>query len=114
MEIRVYKENRKPFRDYVDNITVVFPIPKRLQERERSRAFFIAGNFGSDGRWNRLHSGDIPQGVYINGNQCYLGKKMRLDAIPEPARAEIVRVGKIWNEAVGKDTEEAWERWNEC
>lgn len=114
MEIRVYKENRKQFRDYVDNITVVFPIPKRLQEREHSRAFFIAGNFGSDGRWNRLHSGDIPQGVYINGNRCYLGRKMRLDAIPEPARAEIERVGKIWNEAVTKDTEEAWERWNEC
>lgn len=114
MEIRIYKENRKQFRDYVDNITVVFPIPKRLQEREYSRAFFIAGNFGSDGRWNRLHSGDIPQGVYINGNRCYLGKKLRLDAIPEPARAEIVRVGKIWNEAVTKDTEEAWERWNEC
>ena len=114
MEIRVYKENRKQFKNYADPITVLFPYPKRLQEREHARAFFVAGNFGSDGRWNRLHSGDIPRGVYINGNQCYLGKKLRLADIPDLAREEIERVGRIWNEAVTKDTDEAWEQWNEC
>ena len=112
MEIRVYRETRKPFRDYADPITVVFPLPKRLQQREGSRGFFIAGNFGSDGRWIRLHSGDVPLGAIINGNQFYIGKKLRRESIPEPARTEIDYLADLWNKAVTKDSAEAWEEWN--
>ena len=114
MTVKVYKEDRKGLKDYVDNITVYFPYPKRLQEREQGKGFYIAGGFTSDGHFNRMHSDTIPVGVLINGNNCYFGKRLRDEHIPTPALEEITELARVWNVAVTEDTTEAWDEWNKA
>lgn len=112
MEIRLYKETRKEFRNYADPYTLYFPYPKRLQKREGAKAYYVGGNILSDGTWQGMYSDYAPIGVRVNGNNLHLGKKIKLSEIPEPARKQIQHLSDLWNEAVTKDTDEAWEKWN--
>lgn len=112
MEIRVYEDKRKQYCDYVDTMTIFFPVSKRLQGREQCRAYCISGKPMSNGVWRGTDSFYLPVGVPVNSNQCYLGKRVKIDTLPKPTQDEINRLSTLWNEAVTTDSEEAWERWD--
>lgn len=112
MQVRLYKDTRRAYRNYADIYTLFFPYPKRLQLREGARAYIVGGNIRSDGSWNGMHSDLVPVGVLVNGNRLFLGRRQKIDKLPDKAREEIARLERLWNEAVTKDTDEAWERWN--
>ncbi len=114
MKARVYIENRKEFKNYADPVTVYFPYPKRLWERERAKGYYIACNFTSSGLLMRLHSDTVDVGVMINGNRCHFGRRLHDKDIPAPALKEIKALESAWNRAVSEDTDEAWDAWNEA
>ena len=112
MQVRVYQDDRKEFKNCPDSMTIYFPIPKRLQKREQSKGCFCAGHINSMGGFNGMYWDSVNQGMIINGNQLYLGKRIKRETLPEKVQNHINELEKIWNNAVTKDDESSWDKWN--
>ena len=119
MKVRVYFSKN----DCVDPYTIFFPYPKKMQCTEQGR-YYIKGvfltcaimsdlwgnidenNFNMYG-WQEL---DMTLGYSINK----LGKRVHGNDVPIAMQKWIAKMEPLWNDAVTKNTPEAWEAWNEA
>ena len=110
MTARVYKA--KP--DTIDSWTIFFPYPKKMQRQgdRLIKGTFLMCSPGSNDSyfnmccWDHL---DTSLGYSIDA----LGKRVHGNDIPKSMQRYIKKAEPIWNEAVTKNTPEAWQRWND-
>ncbi len=118
MKVRVYFDKS----DCVDPYTIFFPYPKKIQRTENGR--YIKGSFltcnvkhdcnnniDEDSflgyNWDEL---DVTLGYSIKA----LGKRVHGGDIPIAMQKWIAKMEPLWNDAVTKNTSEAWEAWNKA
>lgn len=113
MTVRVYRA--KP--DTIDSWTIFFPYPKKIQEQEIARhGHRIKGTFlccspgTNDSYFNRCCWEDLDTSLGYSIEA--LGKRVHGNDIPKSMQHFIKRAEPIWNEAVTKNTTEAWDKWN--
>ena len=105
---------RKEFRDYCDSMTIVFPLPKKLHQREQAKGFYIAGSLSKySDRFYSVYSGDVPLGSIINQSGFFLGKKIDRKTLPDNFQHRLNHAERLWNRAVTEDTKLAWKEWND-
>ena len=119
MKVRVYFDKS----DCVDPYTIFFPYPKKMQRTDDGRYYikdvFLTcatmsnslgnineNNFSMCG-WQEL---DMTLGYRINK----LGKQVRGNDVPIAMQKWIAKMEPLWNDAVTKNTPEAWKAWNEA
>ena len=107
--MRLYKDCRKEYRDYMGKYTLYFPYPKWLQKHDECRGYGIVCEPTESGMW-RIE-GIYNERYIVNSNQFYLGKKIKLESMPKPFRICAERLAKAWNDAITLNTDAAWQRW---
>lgn len=107
MKARLYHDTRKEFRDYIDAWSIYFPYPKWMRkENPGVYGCFIGCKPTEDGMirctWNFDEFGMRP----------YLGKRVDVSTTHIAFQKIFYHLEKLWNDAITKNTEEAWEEWN--
>lgn len=124
MKVRVYdgargKKERHQYENYVDRFALYFPHPKKWQEEtykkhgERITGDYLCFSFSEDGKsitrccwdeWNLRH-----------GHCDTLGKKVKIETLPEPVQKWIAGYEKRWNDLITHEDDEkvkkAWENY---
>lgn len=107
MKARLYHDTRKKFRDYVDAWSMYFPYPKWLREQEHgTRGCFLGCRPTEYGMDKCTWEYDEPD------KRLFLGKRVDVSTTPKAFQDIFKHYEKLWNEAITKNTEEAWNKWN--
>lgn len=111
MKARLYHDTRKKFRDYIDAWSIYFPYPKWMRKEN-------PGVYGCFISCKPTESGIIRCIVdydeFIPGlrSRPYLGKRVDVKTTPKAFQKIFRHQERLWNNAITKNTEEAWEAWN--
>lgn len=107
MKARLYHDTRKKFCGYVDAWSIYFPYPKWLREQEDGvRGCFLGCRPTDDGMDRCTWEYDEPD------KPLYLGKRVDISTTPKAFQKIFKHYEKLWNDAITKNTEEAWNKWN--
>lgn len=108
MKLKLYHDTRKKFRDCVDAWTIYVPYPKWLREK-------TFGTMGTFLGCTPTETGMIRCIWEHDERRCgrpYFGKKIDPKDTPKAFQEIFYNMEKLWNEAITKNTNEAWEAWN--
>lgn len=111
MKARLYHDTRKKFRDYVDAWSMYFPYPKWMREEN-------PGVYGCFIGCKPTESGKIRCTVeydeFIPGfrSRPYLGKRVDVKTTPKAFQKIFRYHERLWNNAITRNTDDAWEAWN--
>ena len=104
MKVRIYKRLLNSC-ETMDSYSIVFKLPKRLENEPD-----LIGNFYACNVYNGRLAGnwhDLPKGVIIN-KSLRLGKRQRLEDVPEEMRKWALEREALWNECCESDD---WQKW---
>ena len=108
MKLRLYHDTRKKFRDCVDAWTIYVPYPKWLQkETHDTRGCFLGCTPTDEGMIRCTWEYDERR-----WGSPFFGKKIDPKTTPKAFQKIFCKLEKLWNDAITKNTEEAWEKWN--
>lgn len=107
MKLRLYHDTRKKFRDYVDAWTIYAPYPKWLREEtDRTMGIFLGCTPTKTGMIRCTWEYDERM-----WGHPHFGKKIDPKTTPKAFQKIFYKLEKLWNEAITKNTEEAWKKW---
>lgn len=109
MKLKLYHDTRKKFRDCVDAWTIYVPYPKWLREK-------TCGTMGTFLGCTPTETGMIRCAWEHDERRCgrpYFGKKIDPKDTPKAFQEIFYNMEKLWNEAITKNTNEAWKAWSE-
>lgn len=110
MKARLYHDTRKEIRDSIDAWSMYFPYPKWLRKESK-------GVFGCYISCKPTEYGAIIcccdyDEVIPGHGRPYLGKRVDVRTTPKAFQKIFRHQERLWNNAITKNTEEAWEAWN--
>lgn len=111
MKARLYHDTRKKFRDYIDSWSIYFPYPKWMRKEDPGvYGCYLSGTPTEDGMIRCIFDYD----EFIPGlrRRPYLGKRVDVKTTPKAFQKIFRHMERLWNNAITKNTEEAWEVWN--
>ncbi|MBP5457836.1 MAG: hypothetical protein J6Y37_15200 [Paludibacteraceae bacterium] len=121
MKVRVYDAaaRNKAYKGYVDRYSLYFPYTKEMRERhwedfsERVKGDFLGFSFSEDGSRITRCTWDSHKGP-----MDWLGKKVRIETLPQPVVEWVAGYEKVWNALVyakegTKEFEAAEKAWND-
>jgi len=96
MKARLYRATGEA-RDYIDAYTLYFPYPKwyRDQCANRATGTFLGCSPASDGTMIRCCWDEMDGRYSFVG----LGRRVKIESMPEPFRMEVERMQALWDEA---------------
>lgn len=109
MQVRLYDAGKK-FKNYPDRYSLYFPYPKWLQKNDGLKGMYLGCSPTERGMF-RLDWGECPLGVTVNSNRLWLGKKIKLESMPENFQICANKLIKAWNDALKYDDEKHWDAW---
>lgn len=104
MKVRIYKRMLNGC-ETIDSYSIVFKLPKRLENEPDLIGNFYACNVYNErlvGSWH-----DLPKGAIIN-KTYHLGKRQRLEDVPEIMRKWALERQIIWDECCESGN---WDKW---
>lgn len=113
MKARLYHDTRKKFRDYIDAWSIYFPYPKWMRkENPGVYGCFISCKPTTESGMTRciVDYDEITPGR----RRPYLGKRVDVKTTPKAFQKIFYHLEKLWNDAITKNTDEAWEAWNKA
>ena len=112
MKLRLYHDTRKEFRFCVDAWTIYVPYPKWLRkERYDAKGIYLGC---SPTEYGMIRCCWYEDDITITRNRPYLGKRIDPKTTSKAFQKIFYKLEKIWNEAITKNTDEAWKAWNEA
>ena len=109
-QMRLYKDTRREYKDYQGKYTLYFPYPKWLQKTENgATGYGIVCEPTEGGMW-RIE-GIYNDGYGVNSNNFYLGRRIKLESMPEAFQICANRLAKAWHDAIKYNTPEYWKKW---
>ena len=110
MEVRLYDAGKK-YENYIDRYTLYFPYPKWLRERSNNvRGCWLGCSPAYDGMIRC--SWELNESHIVNSEKLWLGKKIKLETMPQPFQICAQRLITAWENALEYDDREHWEIWN--
>ena len=108
MKARLYHDTRKKFRDCVDAWSIYVPYPKWLKEKTNGTMGTFLGCTPTETGMIRCtwECDERRHGI------LHFGKKIDPKTTPKAFQKIFYNLEKLWNEAITKNTEEAWQKWN--
>lgn len=106
MQVRLYRAGKK-FRGYVDEYTLYFPYPKKIQKTEKISGYGIGCSQTSNGDVIRCSGFDVDCFATTN-----LGRKVSLETMSPEFQKWARNLERIWNDALKYDDAEHWQVWN--
>lgn len=83
-----------------------FPYPKKMREQKQTYGCYLGCKPTDDGMirctWEYDEMGMRP----------YLGKRVDIKTTPKAFQKLFRKYERLWNNAITKNTDEAWEKWN--
>lgn len=122
MKVRVYdsargSKDRHQYEDYIDRYSLYFPYPKKWREEtykeygEHITGDFLGFSFSKDGETINRCSWD--EWNLRNGLCDSLGKKVKIEKLPEPVQKWICGYETAWNNLIkdpdNENVKKAWE-----
>ena len=106
MKARLYRATGAA-RDYIDGYTLYFPYPKwyRKELIYFSRGTILGCSPSRYGTMNRCNWDEMDERYSFAG----LGRKVKIESMPEPFQKEVARMQALWDEACKTHN---FERWN--
>lgn len=112
MKLRLYHDTRKKFRFCVDAWTIYVPYPKWLRkERYDAKGIYLGC---SPTEYGMIRCCWCDDEITITRNRPYLGKRIDPKTTSKAFQKIFYKLEKLWNEAITKNTDEAWKAWNEA
>lgn len=107
MKARLYRATGEA-RNYIDGYTLYFPYPKwyRKELPYFSRGTFLACSPNPDGTMHRCYWEEMESKYTFTG----LGRKVKIESMPEPFQKEVARMQALWDEACKTHD---FTRWNQ-
>lgn len=106
MKVRVYDSGK----DFVDRYTLYFPYSKKLREHDGRTIMgcFLSFNF-REGQltFYAWDYDDRSLGYNIPRNE----KKVKIETLPQFVQNYIVKMERIWNDALKYDDKKHWDAW---
>lgn len=110
MKARLYHDTRKEFRDYIDAWSIYFPYPKWMRkENPGVYGCFIGCKPTESGMIRCIVDYDE---ITPGHGRPYLGKIVDVKTTPKAFQKIFRHQERLWNNAITKNTDEAWEAWN--
>jgi len=106
MKARLYRATGEA-RNYVDGYTLYFPYPKWYREElpYYSIGCFLGCSPARDGTMIRCNWDEMDEKYTFKG----LGRKVKIESMPEPFQKEVARMQALWDEACKTRN---FDRWN--
>ena len=107
MKVRVYDSGKNA----ADRYTLYFPYPKKLREHEGRTIMGCFQPFNFVEGQLTLYAWDYDDrslGYNIPRNE----KKVKIETLPQFVQNYIVKMERIWNDALKYDDKEHWDAWN--
>ncbi len=107
MKARLYRATGGA-RNYIDGYTLYFPYPKwyRKELPYLSRGTFLGCSPASDGTMIRCCWDEMDERYAFDG----LGRKVKIESMPEPFQKEVARMQALWYEACSTRNFDRWNR----
>jgi hypothetical protein len=113
MKARLYRATGEA-RDYIDGYSLYLPYPKWYREQLNPKNYasgcFLGCSPASDGTMIRCCWEELEYRIY--GRADNLGRKVKIESMPEPFQKEVRRIEKLWNDALKYNDDEHWNIWN--
>ena len=113
MKARLYRATGEA-RNYVDGYSLYLPYPKRYREELNPRNYasgcFLGCSPAHDGTMIRCNWDELEYSKY--GSASNLGRKIKIESMPEPFQKEVRRIEQLYNDALKYDDEAHWEKFN--
>ena len=111
MKARLSHDTRKKCRDCVDAWALYFPYPKWMREEYGAFGTYLGCKPTDDGMIRCTWGTD--ECLPCQGRP-YLGKRVDVKTTPKAFRNLFRQYEKLWNNAITRNTEKAWEAWNKA
>lgn len=106
MKARLYHDTRKKYRDCIDSWSMYFPYPKRMRKQEKAFGVYLGCKPTDDGMIRCTWEYDKME------MRPYLGKRVDVNTTPKEFQKLFKMYEKLWNNAIIKNTDKAWKKWN--